>query len=60
MKEHLIRLIESYAAARVSRDPFLQQFAVSHLREYLAQVEIVKAASEEPPQPQDAPSEVNT
>lgn len=55
MKEHLIRLIESYAAARASGDPLLQQFAANHLREYLSRVELVKATEEDPSQEQDAP-----
>jgi hypothetical protein len=40
MKDQLLELIEMYAAARVSSNLTLQQFAASKLQEFLTQVEI--------------------
>jgi hypothetical protein len=42
MKETLLQLINSYAAARSSGDPILQQFAASQLQTFLAGVELIE------------------
>ena len=44
MKETLLQLINSYAAARSSGDPILQQFAAGQLQTFLAGVELIEAA----------------
>jgi hypothetical protein len=41
MKETLLQLINSYAAARSSGDPILQQFAAGQLQTFLAGVELI-------------------
>lgn len=43
MKETLIQLVNSYAAARASGDPVLQQFAAGQLQTFLAGVELIEA-----------------
>lgn len=43
MKETLLQLINSYAAARSSGDPILQQFAATQLQTFLAGVELIEA-----------------
>ena len=42
MKEELITLLNSYAAARCSGDTLLQQFATGQLQAFLEQVELTK------------------
>ena len=42
MKEQLIQLINSFAAARATNDPLLQQFASQQLGSFLEKVEIVE------------------
>ena len=44
MKETLLQLINSYAAARSSGDTILQQFAAGQLQTFLAGVELIEAA----------------
>lgn len=43
MKEELITLLNSYAAARCSGDTLLQQFATGQLQAFLEQVELTNA-----------------
>lgn len=42
MKEELITLLNSYAAARCSGDTLLQQFAAGQLKAFLEQVELTR------------------
>lgn len=49
MKDTLLQLVNSYAAARASGDPILQQFAAGQLQTFLASVELIEG--------QPAPSE---
>jgi hypothetical protein len=50
MKSQLIAHVNSYAAARVSGDPALQQFAAEQLSAFLDAVEITpKPTDAEPP-----------
>ncbi len=46
-KEELISIINSYAAARTSGDPPLQQFAAERLQAFLNRVEITPIQTEE-------------
>lgn len=48
MKEQLITIINSYAAARASQDGVLQQFATQQLQAFLEAVEITPKPAEEP------------
>lgn len=50
MREQLITIINSYAAARASGDALLQRFAAQQLSVFLESVEIIaKPVPEEPP-----------
>jgi hypothetical protein len=48
MKEQLITIINSYAAARYSGDSLLQQFAAQQLQSFLDSVEITPNSNENP------------
>lgn len=47
MKEKLITIINSYAAARSSGDSLLQQFAAQQLQSFLESVEIIPNSDED-------------
>jgi hypothetical protein len=54
MKEQLITIVNAYAAARVSGDAMLQQFAAQQLGVFLEAVEIT--AKPVNPVPEEAPT----
>lgn len=54
-KEHLVELIEAFAAARTTANTLLTQNAASALVQFLESVELVPAEPTPSPEPEAAP-----